>query len=415
MMLSDGPERADSDREHFETASESAPVRNGVQRITFWRSHFALWFISIVANSVTSSVISNELKYYYVLQYSNEHATNTKVNDIVFSTDCRDKYLRLKEKFISVFEESGEKRLQRLLETELRQDKPSELLRRMRDVAKDKVADSVLRLLWFQQLPQETQVVLSGLTQPLDQLATLADRIADIRVASFSNATLVVDALESCQQQFSAILDRLEQLEIKLTQRDTTRTRRRRRRRSKKPSPRRRSCSNDGVACWYHQQFKAKAKNCTGLCTWQSKSSGKTNIELRTTLNSLESPLCLLAARDRRTGTLFLIDTGATLSIIPIAETNQQNVNSDLVLCAANNTLIRTFGKRTIKVNLGRQMGPFRWEFVIAEVNQPTIGIDFLSNFNLLVDTRNRRLIDGNTNRSLRLTEGKYLLYYNRY
>jgi len=36
--------------------------------------------------------------------------------------------------------------------------------------------------------------------------------------------------------------------------------------------------------------------------------------------------------------------------------------------------------------------------FYIGEVSKPILGTDFLSHFNLLVDIRQRRLIDGNTN-----------------
>lgn len=39
----------------------------------------------------------------------------------------------------------------------------------------------------------------------------------------------------------------------------------------------------------------------------------------------------------------------------------------------------------------------FEWEFTIAEVSYPILGTDFLSNFELLVDIANQRLIDSNT------------------
>ena len=39
----------------------------------------------------------------------------------------------------------------------------------------------------------------------------------------------------------------------------------------------------------------------------------------------------------------------------------------------------------------------FTWRFVVAEVTKPIIGVDFLSFYNLLVDVRNRRLLDATT------------------
>jgi hypothetical protein len=39
----------------------------------------------------------------------------------------------------------------------------------------------------------------------------------------------------------------------------------------------------------------------------------------------------------------------------------------------------------------------FTWRFVVADVTQPIIGVDFLSHFGLLVDCRNNRLLNGVT------------------
>jgi hypothetical protein len=44
--------------------------------------------------------------------------------------------------------------------------------------------------------------------------------------------------------------------------------------------------------------------------------------------------------------------------------------------------------------NLGLRRD-FTWRFVVADVSQPLIGVDFLSHFGLLVDCRNNRLLDG--------------------
>lgn len=42
----------------------------------------------------------------------------------------------------------------------------------------------------------------------------------------------------------------------------------------------------------------------------------------------------------------------------------------------------------------------FKWRFVVADVNTPIIGMNFLSYYRLLVDLRNKRLVDGTTNLS---------------
>lgn len=73
---------------------------------------------------------------------------------------------------------------------------------------------------------------------------------------------------------------------------------------------------------------------------------------------------------------------------------------ASLTLCAANGTNIRTFGERSLKVDLGLRRA-FEWSFIKSEVKCAIIGTDFLYQFGLIVDVRNRRLLDGVTRLSV--------------
>ncbi|UYV69407.1 hypothetical protein LAZ67_6003487 [Cordylochernes scorpioides] len=75
--------------------------------------------------------------------------------------------------------------------------------------------------------------------------------------------------------------------------------------------------------------------------------------------------------------------------------------SSDYKLYAANGTEIVTYGTkvRNLDIGLRRQ---FQWPFVIANTNRAIIGADFLNNFGLIIDIKNKRLIDGITNLSIR-------------
>ena len=98
---------------------------------------------------------------------------------------------------------------------------------------------------------------------------------------------------------------------------------------------------------------------------------------------------------DRRSGLRFLIDTGAQVSVIPPSPADR-NTPSTLTLQAVNNTRIRTYGTRSLALNLGLRR-TFRWVFVVADVANPILGADFLQHFSLVVDLRHRRLIDALT------------------
>ncbi|GFW10443.1 gag-pol polyprotein [Trichonephila clavipes] len=92
----------------------------------------------------------------------------------------------------------------------------------------------------------------------------------------------------------------------------------------------------------------------------------------------------------------FLIDTGADIFVIPKSFAPHAKVQQDLTLCAANGTKIPIYGTKRILLDLGLRR-QFTWFFVIADVRQPIIGVDFLKYFNLLVDAKHHRVIDANT------------------
>jgi hypothetical protein len=79
-----------------------------------------------------------------------------------------------------------------------------------------------------------------------------------------------------------------------------------------------------------------------------------------------------LIVTDRVTKTRYLVDTGSDLCVFPR----------------------KHLPERRARIDYSRR--DFTWRFVVAEVELPIIGVEFLSHFNLLVDCKNR-LLDGIT------------------
>lgn len=98
-----------------------------------------------------------------------------------------------------------------------------------------------------------------------------------------------------------------------------------------------------------------------------------------------------LTIQDKISGQQYLIDTGSDVSIIPYNK--RHDYATDLKLFAANNTTISTYGKTTLTVDFNLRR-VFKWEFIKAAVTKAIIGADFLHNFNLMVDIRNKKLVD---------------------
>lgn len=95
-----------------------------------------------------------------------------------------------------------------------------------------------------------------------------------------------------------------------------------------------------------------------------------------------------------------MVDTGASCSVFPRDTNTYKAADTSFTLYAANNTKIPTYGTRRISVDLGLRR-VFPWTFVVAEVTRPILGADFLEHFSLLVDIKNKKLIDSLTTCSI--------------
>ncbi len=106
-----------------------------------------------------------------------------------------------------------------------------------------------------------------------------------------------------------------------------------------------------------------------------------------------------LLVTDRTSKLQYLVDTGSDLSVFPHKLLPENRPSIDYLLYAANGTTIPTYGwvSKSLDVGLRRDI---TWRFIVAKVELPIIGMDFLSHFNLLVDCRNNRLLDGITSLS---------------
>lgn len=107
-------------------------------------------------------------------------------------------------------------------------------------------------------------------------------------------------------------------------------------------------------------------------------------------------PSRLFLVMDRTRGLRFLVDTGAEVSVLPATQAERKRPSKSLTLQAVNATPIATHGTRSLTVDLGLRR-TFRWVFVVADVETPILGADFLSHFNLLVDMTHCRLVDAHT------------------
>ena len=104
----------------------------------------------------------------------------------------------------------------------------------------------------------------------------------------------------------------------------------------------------------------------------------------------------LFYVSDSNSHTYFLVDTGSEVSAIPPSSTDRKRPADKLTLMAVNHTPICTYGKRSLTLNLGLRRS-FPWIFIVADVQKPILGADFLRHFGLLVDMKRHQLTDATT------------------
>lgn len=83
---------------------------------------------------------------------------------------------------------------------------------------------------------------------------------------------------------------------------------------------------------------------------------------------------------------------------MPPTQTDKKLIHNapEFKLFAANNTEIQTYGTKLLNLNFGIRR-QFPWIFIIADVGKPIIGSDFLNKYGLLIDIKNKKLIDTTT------------------
>ena len=104
----------------------------------------------------------------------------------------------------------------------------------------------------------------------------------------------------------------------------------------------------------------------------------------------------LLTIQDPVSRLIYLIDTGAEISVMPPRPEDRSHSPDNVQLQAANGSSNQTFGRRSVKVELDLAK-PFTRNFTIAEVTKPILGADFLRYYGLLVDLGRKRLMDAET------------------
>jgi hypothetical protein len=107
------------------------------------------------------------------------------------------------------------------------------------------------------------------------------------------------------------------------------------------------------------------------------------------------SPGQLVHIKDQSSNRRFLVDTGAAFSVFPHSSTDPP---CGPALAGAAGQSIPCWGEQQFQLSFKGKA--FSWPFLLAAVQFPIIGVDFLRHFGLLVDPAGNRLVDRVTMRA---------------
>lgn len=221
----------------------------------FWVAHPRLWFAQF-ESVMRPQKKGDEDKFHLVIAKLGLDALQ-QVSDLLTDPPAENKYNALRARLIGAFEESETRQFQKLVsEMELGDQKPSQLLRKMRDLAKKKVPDETLQLMWTGHLPPAVRAVLSiSDVKDLDRLAQIADTVME----SMRPRTEVA---QICRPDIAALSQKIDELHLEvaeLRKKSTTMPRGRSRSRSRS--------RGRPWTCFFHRKFGQNATKCVNKRT----------------------------------------------------------------------------------------------------------------------------------------------------
>ncbi|MCL4150325.1 UNVERIFIED_CONTAM: hypothetical protein GTU68_060446 [Idotea baltica] len=111
-----------------------------------------------------------------------------------------------------------------------------------------------------------------------------------------------------------------------------------------------------------------------------------------------DPPFLEVEARLGATKLKFIVDSGTSVSIAPSHYLNVIVLDPTTVtLSSATRNSIPCLGQAKLQIQIPKFRRAFLWTFKVAETVHPLLGFDFINNFGLIIDCKNKQLRDTTT------------------
>lgn len=212
----------------------------------------------------------------------------SQVADLIDDPPAQQRYTTLKARLLKVFQESAEAQFHKLVkEMDLGQQRPSQLLARMRELAKNTgTAGDTLKNLWMSRLPGWVRAILASCSgeAKLDELASMADKImenlrsgelAEIHRPASTALTVDVNAellaeIRNLSLELKTLRGEVNEIRGRARQRQNFRWPRNGSRSRSRSSGTRRTPQSPDWLCKYHFRYRETARKCESPCNWNT-------------------------------------------------------------------------------------------------------------------------------------------------
>ncbi|XP_023220356.1 uncharacterized protein LOC111622236 [Centruroides sculpturatus] len=241
----------------------------------FTKTNTKLFFVQLDAAFAINRITSENTKYTYLINCLDAEILSN-VSDLVFDRPAEAPFSKLKDRLLEIFQNSAAKKAKILLEDlALGNQKPSALLRKMRELSASKITEKFLRNLWLQRLPKNIQTVLAVSGDEINKLAILADKVAELteptQLASI-NLEAENPVIKHLELQILELTKKVTELNVSRTARPRYRSREKNRHDPNSKHrislrSREKSLSRQGY-CYYHNKFGSAAWKCRSPCSF---------------------------------------------------------------------------------------------------------------------------------------------------
>lgn len=234
-------------------------ARVAIKVVPFLKDEPDLYFIQLEAQFSNALITNDQTKYNHAIANFDPKFLQ-KVTDLLRNPPAASKYAAFKARILKEFSDSQERKLHRLIQDcVLGDDKPSQLLKRMKDLAGNAINDDAIKSLWIQRLPESVRAVISIAPGDSDQWAQLADKMMEV-----SNFPTVAAVSNPWKEEIASLRKEIAELKEYHKSRSEKKTDDDKKRSRSKSKPK----SKNGF-CKYHHRFGSDARNCIDPCAFK--------------------------------------------------------------------------------------------------------------------------------------------------